>query len=94
MTLILRNNNGLAYYQFEHLAAYPELQHGIFTRAVGRSEAPFDRLNVSFAVGDDPEHVDDGAERDFGETYVRQKSLPAEGTYRTVKAFGREEKRR
>jgi YfiH family protein len=55
--LILRNQNGLAYYQFEHLAAFPEIQHGIFTRGGGHSRAPFHRLNVSFAVGDDPEHV-------------------------------------
>jgi YfiH family protein len=55
--LILRNKNGLAYYQFEHLAAFPEIQHGIFTRVGGCSQAPFQRLNVSFTVGDDPEHV-------------------------------------
>jgi YfiH family protein len=55
--MILRNKNGLAYYQFEHLAAFPEIQHGIFARGGGRSQAPFHHLNVSFAVGDDPEDV-------------------------------------
>jgi hypothetical protein len=55
--VILRIKNGLAYYQFEHLAAFPEIQHGIFARDGGHSQAPFDCLNVSFAVGDDPEHV-------------------------------------
>jgi len=55
--VILRNKNGLAYYQFEHLAAFPEIQHGIFARDGGHSQAPFDCLNVSFSVGDDREHV-------------------------------------
>ncbi len=55
--MILRNKNGLAYYQFEHLAAFPEIQHGIFARDGGHSQTPFDRLNVSFSVGDDREHV-------------------------------------
>jgi YfiH family protein len=56
--LILRTENGAAYYQFEHLAAFPEIHHGIFARAPGRSEAPFHRLNVSLAVGDDARRVE------------------------------------
>jgi YfiH family protein len=56
--LILINNNGAAYYQFEHLAGFPEINHGIFTRAPGHSLAPFQQLNVSLAVGDDAERVE------------------------------------
>jgi hypothetical protein len=56
--LILINNNGAAYYQFEHLAAFAEINHGIFARAPGHSRAPFQQLNVSLAVGDDAERVE------------------------------------
>jgi YfiH family protein len=56
--LILRTDHGAAYYQFEHLAAFPEIRHGVFSRAPGCSEAPFHRLNVSLAVGDDVQRVE------------------------------------
>lgn len=35
----------------------PALVHGVFRRYGGESEAPFDSLNVSFGVGDDPARV-------------------------------------
>lgn len=56
--MILRTDNGAAYYQFEHLAAFPDLRHGVFARAPGCSDAPFHRLNVSLAVGDDAQRVE------------------------------------
>jgi hypothetical protein len=56
--LILRTENGAAFYQFEHLSAFPEIHHGIFARTPGCSEAPFHRLNVSLAVGDDAQRVE------------------------------------
>jgi len=56
--LILRNDNGAAYYQFEHLAAFAEINHGIFARAPGHSLPPFQQLNVSLAVGDDALRVE------------------------------------
>ena len=55
--MIFRNENGLGYYQFEHLAACAEIRHAVFPRTLGCSRAPFDRLNVSLSVGDDPAHV-------------------------------------
>jgi hypothetical protein len=55
--VILRTENGAAYCQFEHLAAFPEIQHGIFLREPGCSEPPFHGLNVSLCVGDDPQRV-------------------------------------
>jgi YfiH family protein len=64
--MILKNKNGLAYYQFEHLAAFPEIQHGIFARGGGHSRTPFHQLNVSFAVGDDPEDVERNRQRVAG----------------------------
>ena len=56
--MILRTDNGAAYYQFEHLAEFPEINHGIFARAPGDSLPPFQQLNVSLAVGDDARRVE------------------------------------
>lgn len=61
--MILRNDNGGSYYQFEHLADHPELDHAVFPRLSGFSRAPFHRLNVSLAVGDDPTDVRRNRER-------------------------------
>ena len=55
--MILRSRNGAAWYQFEHLAQFPEIDHGVFPRTAGSSAAPFDRLNVSLSVGDAPDAV-------------------------------------
>ena len=49
--------NGLAFYQFEGLAAYSDLYHGVFTRLGGVSRAPFESLNLARSVGDDAEIV-------------------------------------
>lgn len=38
-------------------AAHPAIFHGIFNRYGGVSASPFDSLNVSFGVADDPEKV-------------------------------------
>ena len=51
------SNNGLMLYQFENLAAYPELCHGITGRSGGTSPPPFDDLNMARSVGDDAGHV-------------------------------------
>jgi YfiH family protein len=48
---------GAVYYQFEQWANESALQHGIFTRLGGSSQAPFAALNVGSTVGDDPAHV-------------------------------------
>jgi hypothetical protein len=61
--MILKNENGAAYLQFEHFAAFPEIQHGIFLREPGCSEPPFDGLNISFSVGDDPRRVERNRKR-------------------------------
>ena len=55
--MILNNRNGLSYFQFPNLARFPEIQHGIFTRAGGRSHGPYRSLNTSLGVGDDPRNV-------------------------------------
>ena len=50
--LILTHRNGASFYQFEGLAQFPEIRHGIFTRHFGFSTGPFKSLNVSFGLGD------------------------------------------
>lgn len=55
--MILTHATGASYFQFEHLADFPEIAHGVFTRSPGHSEPPFDRLNISLSVGDDPGRV-------------------------------------
>lgn len=49
--------DGLTYYQFDDLTAEPGLYHGVFTRAGGVSRAPFESLNLSRSVGDEPAAV-------------------------------------
>ena len=50
-------NNGLPFYQFSHLAQFPDIEHGVFTRNGGESAGPFASLNTAVSVGDDPEAV-------------------------------------
>ena len=49
--------NSFSFFKFPNLAAFPEVVHAIFTRHGGHSKPPFQSLNVSFSVGDDPECV-------------------------------------
>lgn len=56
--MIFRNDNGVDYCQFEHLSAHGDVGHAIFLRSQGASESPFDRLNVSLAVGDAVDRVE------------------------------------
>jgi YfiH family protein len=55
--MIRSRKNGLSFFQFDKMTAYPQLRHGIFTRQNGCSLPPFNSLNTSFGVGDDPECV-------------------------------------
>ena len=45
------------YFQFPRLSLNPHLMHGVFTRQGGVSASPFDSLNTSFSVDDQPEDV-------------------------------------
>lgn len=53
----LHRKNNLLYLTFDHLAGFPELFHGIFTRLGGKSRGPYAALNVGRAVGDTEEAV-------------------------------------
>ncbi len=45
--------NGLKFYRFRCLSAFPEVVHGVFTRWGGVSRAPYAGLNLSLSVGDE-----------------------------------------
>lgn len=55
--MIKREHTGMVCFQFAGLAGFPELDHHVFSRKGGRSQPPFDELNVAFSVGDWPEDV-------------------------------------
>lgn len=42
---------------YPHLSRYTHIAHGIFTRAGGISDPPYDALNLSYSVGDRPNAV-------------------------------------
>jgi len=52
-----REIGGIVFYQSPLLMSFPELTHAFFTRRGGVSAAPYDRLNLSFSVGDHREAV-------------------------------------
>lgn len=55
--------NGTVFYQAENLLQFSNLAHGVTTRHGGVSPAPFDTLNLSAHVGDEPERVNENLAR-------------------------------
>jgi len=55
--MLLKQTNGISYFQFPNLAAFSGIWHGVFTRHGGFSPRPYRSLNVSLGVGDDRERV-------------------------------------
>ncbi len=55
--------NGAVFYQSETLLNFPNLIHAITTRHGGVSPTPFDTMNLSAHVGDEPERVDENLNR-------------------------------
>ncbi len=53
----IQSTNGIALYHFSLLDPWHQLTHGAFGRGGGVSAPPYDSLNASFAVQDDPEKV-------------------------------------
>ncbi len=49
--------NGASFFRFENLAQFPGIDHGIFTRSAGHSQAPFASLNISYGIGDEDKAV-------------------------------------
>lgn len=50
--MILKNKNGVAFFQFPNLAQFDNICHGVFTRNGGYSGFPYQSLNISLNVGD------------------------------------------
>ena len=50
-------SDGLRLFRFDHLADYSGLSHAVFSRLGGASAPPFDSLNITFGLGDDPNDV-------------------------------------
>jgi purine-nucleoside/S-methyl-5'-thioadenosine phosphorylase / adenosine deaminase len=55
--MILTTQDGVSFYQFKNLAACSGIDHRIFTRNSGRSQAPFASLNVGLSIGDSTKNV-------------------------------------
>jgi len=55
--MILREKNGISFFQFPNLSEFPDIRHGVFTRKSGHSRPPFKGLNVGLSIGDDKENV-------------------------------------
>jgi len=54
---------GIPCLRFPQITGLPGFYHGVFTRHGGVSPPPFDSLNISYAVGDDPACVDENLRR-------------------------------
>lgn len=68
----------LVAYQFEGLFNYPETKHAVFTRHGGVSMGAYASLNLSRAVGDDPEAVIENNRRMLGAFgYRREQAVTA-----------------
>lgn len=55
--LIIKERNGVSFYQFPNLVKFTNIRHGIFTRKGGFSKNPYQSLNVSYDLGDDETNV-------------------------------------
>ena len=49
--------DGLRFYRFNCMADCTDLSHAVFTRMGGASAPPFDSLNITFGLGDNPDDV-------------------------------------
>jgi polyphenol oxidase len=55
--MIRKSHKNIEWLEFELLAEFPNLQHGVFLRHGGTSQGKYASLNLSFGVGDDSEAV-------------------------------------
>jgi len=61
--MIEKKNNKLTLLHFENLSRYKGIDHFVSTRTGGHSLQPYEALNLSFQVGDDPNRVLDNRKR-------------------------------
>ena len=55
--MIEQRQGDVCYLQFNLLAQFPELTHGVFTRLGGYSQGPYRGLNISMSGSDNPDNV-------------------------------------
>ena len=67
--------NGVAYYTFPALDAFPEIVHGITTRHGGVSTGHYASLNLSNGLGDDPAAVSENLNRACAALDIRREHL-------------------
>ena len=67
--------NGVAYYTFDALDAFPELIHAVTTRHGGVSTAQWSSLNLTKGTGDDPASVEENLRRASGALGLRREDL-------------------
>ncbi len=82
MTMIRNSTGELVYYQFESLPP-GEVLHGVFTRLGGVSRKPFESLNLSVSVPDNPDAVAENRRRFYGAMAVDRVKVA-----RTVQVHG------
>ena len=55
--MLRKERNGIHWLEFELLADLPYVRHGVFLRHGGHSQGVYSSLNLSYSVGDNPQHV-------------------------------------
>ena len=68
-------HNGLAYYTFPALDAFPELVHAVTTRHGGVSSGQWTSLNLTKGTGDDPAAVEENLRRTCAALGLRREHL-------------------
>lgn len=63
--MLRKAKNGVVWFEFELLQPFPKIRHAIFSRLGGESQAPYESLNLSYFVGDDPEVVSRNRQKAF-----------------------------
>lgn len=61
--------------QAQNLASVPGVRHGFFTRSGGVSAGPFQSLNCSYKVGDDPRNVEENRKRVLKALFLEDRLL-------------------
>ena len=67
--------DGIAYYTFETLDAFPELVHAVTTRHGGVSAGPYATLNMGRGLGDEPAAVEENVRRVCAAIGIRREQL-------------------
>lgn len=61
--MIRKSHNGIEWLEFEHLAEFRHLKHGVFLRHGGVSQGMYASLNLNYCLGDDPDAVEENLKK-------------------------------